>query len=227
MTAAENTTIGLLERTVLRRGRVIGLRAWEPDTLIEVDLHLPGTDMSGWDEAQHIKCRVASYTFRDYTAAGWDGLTRTCTLYIDTAHDGPGSRWARHLREGDFLYYAGVSRTPHPPAPWSRVVCLGDESSLGHILAFRQLLPRSSTLYGAMVLQDAAHRSCFPDFFRLPMDSVASVDALPHWVRERPDLVEDGIFYVVGGAGMVRRMRFQLGEWGVEPARIRSQGFWS
>lgn len=227
MTAVENTAIGILERTVLRRGRVIGLRAWEPDTLLEVDLHLPGTDMSNWDEAQHIKCRVASYTFRDYTVAGWDADTRTCTLYIDTAHSGPGSRWASRLREGDSLYYAGVSRTPHPPAAWARVVCLGDESSLGHILAFRQLLPRSSTLYGAVVLRDAAHRSCFPEFFRLPMETVSSVDALPHWVRDRADLLGDGIFYVVGGAGMVRRMRFQLGELGVEAGRIKSQGFWS
>jgi NADPH-dependent ferric siderophore reductase len=227
MTAVENTTIGLLERSVLRRGRVIGLRAWDPGTLVEVDLHLPGTDMSHWDEAQHIKCRVASYTFRDYTAAGWDVQTRTCTLYIDTAHEGPGSRWAMGLREGDAFYYAGVSRTPHPPAPWSRVVCLGDESSLGHILAFRQLLPRSSSLYGAVVLQDAAHRACFPDFFRLPMETVESVDALPRWIRDRPDLVGDAIFYVVGSAGLVRRLRFQLKEQGVEGSRIKAQGFWS
>ena len=227
MTAAENTAIRLLEKTVLRRGRVIGLRPWEPGTLLEIDLHLPGTDMHKWDEAQHIKCRVSPYTFRDYTAAGWDADTHTCTLYIDLAHEGPGSRWAKGLREGDNFYYAGVSRTPHPPAPWSRVVCLGDESSLGHILALRQLMPRSSSLTGAVVLQDAAHRACFPDFFRLPMDTVESVEALPRWVDQRPDLIGDAVFYVVGGAGLVQALRQRLRAKGVDGSRIKSKGFWS
>lgn len=228
MTATENTIIGLLEKTVLKRGRVTGIRPWEPGTFLEIDLHLPGTDMSRWEEAQHIKCRVSSYTFRDYTPAGWDAPTRTCTLYIDAAHEGPGSRWARAVREGDAFYYAGVSRTLHPPSPLSHIVCLGDESSVGHFLALQQLLPRSSSISGAVLVREDAHRCCFGDFLRLPIEPVEGGEsALAHWVLQREDLLEDAVFYLVGHTRTVRELRRVLRESGVEPERVKAQGFWS
>ena len=227
MTATENTTIGLLEKTVLKSGRVIGVRSWSPDTFVEIDLHLPGVDMSRWDEARHIKCRVGPFTFRDYTPAGWDAPTRTCTLYIDVAHEGPGSRWARHLEVGDQLYYAGISRTPSAPAALSRMVCLGDETSVGHFLALHQLLPRSSSLEGAVLLGEEAHRACFGDFLRLPLDPLCGgTEALAEWVLQREDLLEEGVFYLAGQSCKVRELRKVLKGRGVEATRVRAQGFW-
>jgi NADPH-dependent ferric siderophore reductase len=227
MTATEHTTIGLLEKAVLKTGKVIGIRSWSPDTFIEIDLHLPGMDMTRWEEAQHIKCRVAPFTFRDYTPAGWDAPTRTCTLYIDAAHQGPGSRWARNLRVGDPLYYAGISRTPYAPPALSQMVCLGDETGVGHFLALRQLLPRSSSLSGAVLIGEETHRACFGDFLRLPLDPLCGgTEALEDWVTRHEDLLKEGVFYLVGHARKVRDLRKRLRDLGVDAARVKAQGFW-
>ncbi|TDX01211.1 siderophore-interacting protein [Dinghuibacter silviterrae] len=224
MAATDLTTIGLLEKTVLKTGRVTGVRPWEPGTFVEIDLHLPGVDMTRWSEAQHIKCRVNHFTFREYTIAGWDAPTHTGTLYIDAAHDGPGSRWARSVKPGDRLYYTGVGRSPFAPAPLSRLVCLGDETGVGHFLALRQLLPRTSSLTGAILMGEAAHRACFGDFLRMPLEPLC--DSLEDWVTDRKELLDEGVFYVAGQNGLVRDLKRALRVRGVEPERIKAQGFW-
>lgn len=222
---ALESTISLLERTVLKRGRVLAVRTWEPDNFVEVDLHLPGTGMSDWQEAQHIKCRVGTLLFRDYTLAGWDGDTRTGTLYIDTGHEGPGARWARTLAPGDTLHYTGAESTGRPPEALSRLVCLGDETSVGHVLALHQLLPRSSSMTGAILFDEPAYRKCFRDFLRLPLEPLTRAEALLEWVSGAP--LEDDFFHLTGNHRLVQHLRRILRGKGVSRDRIRVQGFWS
>jgi NADPH-dependent ferric siderophore reductase len=230
MNILKQAVIGLVEHKVLKTGRVIGVRYWAPENFVELDLHLPGVDMSSWDHAQHIKCRVGTLTFRDYTPAGWDAETQTVTLYIDAAHTGPGTVWAKTVKEGDVFSYAGISRSPDPPAPLARLVCLGDESSLGHFLALQQLLPRSSSLSGAIVLGEEGHRKSFPDYFHLPMAPLprkgSAVGTLGDWIEGEGSFEEDDVFYVVGNVQLVQGVRKTLREKGVARDRIKAQGFW-
>src|ERR1700761_6470438 len=97
--------LSLAEKPFARSASVLAIRDWEPDTVREVDLHLPDCDMSRWDSAQHFKVKVAPLVYRDYTLSEWDVATRTCTLIIHTAHMGIGSRWARGLQSGDEVTY--------------------------------------------------------------------------------------------------------------------------
>src|SRR5438045_1888995 len=98
-------TADLLERRWLKIAKVLAIRAWDPATFLEIDLHLPDCDMSKWQEAQHMKCKVGPLAYRDYTPSGWDAETRTCTLFIDAGHEGQGSRWVKKLKTGDTVYY--------------------------------------------------------------------------------------------------------------------------
>ena len=87
--------ISLVGSTFGRQAVVLAIRAWEPGTVREIDLHLPDCNMSHWDKTLHLKCKVGSMAYRDYTPSGWDAETRTCTLLSHLAHDGPGSRGVR------------------------------------------------------------------------------------------------------------------------------------
>src|SRR5215468_8368313 len=96
-------------------GTVLAVRTWEPGSIREIDLHLPDVDMSGWTSAQHLKCKVGTLSYRDYTPLGWDAETSTCTLIIYTGHEGIGSQWARQLRAGEPLFYLGIGSSLQQP----------------------------------------------------------------------------------------------------------------
>lgn len=226
MNGLKQTAIALLENGLLKTGKVLDVRYWEPSTFLEIDLHLPGLDMSDWELAQHIKCRVGPLTYRDYSLAGWDEETHTATLYIDAGHDGPGSRWAQLVKPGDTIQYAGCGRSHHAPVVGTRLIFLGDESSVGHFLSLQQLLPHPAVISGAILLAEAGHRQTFYDFLRLPIDPVCSRKALSEWVGDTGCVDDETVFYVMGNTLMVQEVRKTLKEKGVERKGIKVQGFW-
>lgn len=210
---------------------MLAVRTWEPGSIREIDLHMPDCDMSGWTSAQHIKCKVGSLTYRDYTPLGWDAETSTCTLLIHTGHEGAGSRWARQLAVGDAVAYLGVGSSRHQPAGRS-LVFLGDESAIGHFLALRQLAPSEAEIHGAVLLSEAHHREEFQAYYpglglETLRKSAGDYQELDHWVeawepREHPDAV----FYLAGYIPSVVRLRKLLRRKGIAKGRVMAEGFW-
>lgn len=182
--------------------------------------------MRHWDKAQHLKCKVSSLVYRDYTPSGWDAETRTCTLLIHAAHDGPGSRWARELKVGETISYLGVSSSHHQPAAGRPMVFLGDETAIGHFLAMRQLADKQAVISGAIVLAEPHHRAEFDQYFS--GWQVRAVDCLGGWlekleVREH----QDTIFYLAGHSPTVAGLRRLLRQKGIAAGRVRVNGFWN
>ncbi len=225
--------IALAETPFLRTATVLAVRAWEPGSIREIDLHLPGCDMSKWNSAQHIKCKVGVLSYRDYTPSGWDAETQTCTLLIHTAHNGIGSRWAQLLQPGDTISYRGPGSSHHQPARTRRLCFLGDETTIGHFLALRQLAQPGTAISGAIVLGEAHHLQEFHDYFLgwevQPLRK--SVDAdyreLDSWVDALdPREHADTAFYLAGYIPAVVRLRKQLRKKGITGSRVQAQGFW-
>ncbi len=220
----------LAETPFIRSARVLAVRVWEPDTVREIDLHLPDCDMSKWNSAQHIKCKVDTWVYRDYTPAGWDAETRTCTLIIHTAHDGPGSRWGKRLRAGDTVAYLGVGSSHQQPTRGKPLVFLGDETAIGHFLALRQLAGDHAIIEGAIVLSEKHHRDEFDQYFSgwglqsLEKGASRKYEALDEWV-EGSDSFEhrDAVFYLAGYSPEVVRLRKLLRQRGMQ---VHAQGFW-
>lgn len=216
-----------------KQGIVLAVRTWEPGTVLEVDLHLPDSDMSRWDKALHLECRVGKQTYRDYTPSGWDEETRTCSLLIHAAHDGPGSRWAKRLKEGDTILYRGVGSSHHVPAPGREMAFLGDETAIGHFLALRQLAGKDARITGAIALSEPHHREEFDQYFAgwevKPVQKTEGQDyqALGRWV-EGLRLTEhsDTVFYLVGRGRTVSGLRRLLRQMGFARDQVRIQGFW-
>ncbi|UEG52030.1 SIP domain-containing protein [Mucilaginibacter daejeonensis] len=222
----------LIENRLLKTGRVLEVRKWQPSTMIEIDLHLPQTAMEDWKEVPYIKCKVADLTYRDYTPTGWDAETHTCTLFIDAAHQGPGSKWAQQLNTGDSISYLGTNSTRQMPSPTSSVICLGDESSLGHLLAMQQLTMPQTRFTGAVLMGNEHDRGLFKEYLRSPLQPIARNDIYGHhslteWLLERSYSLHDTIFYIVGNNTMVVELRKLLRKQGFSRNQIQCQGFWS
>ncbi|MEO3404241.1 SIP domain-containing protein [Mucilaginibacter sp. CAU 1740] len=222
----------ILENQLLQSGRVLEVRHWQPSTMIEIDLHLPQVDMQSWHEVPYIKVKVDNLTYRDYTPASWDAETSTCTLYIDAAHKGPGSKWARELQNGDTIRYFKIRTTRHAPASTPAIIGLGDESSMGHMLALQQMVLPSTRFSGAIIMANDDHRNLFDQYFKSPIKPIERRDAFGHnslmrWVMEQHYNLEHSVFYLAGNNTMVSELRKLLKLQGYASNQIKAHGFWS
>ncbi len=222
----------LIENRILKTGIVLEVRKWNPCTIVEIDLHLPQTPMDGWNEVNYMKCRVADFTYRDYTPSGWDAETQTCTLYIDVSHQGAGSHWAQNLNKGDQVSYLGINSTRHTPVNTSAVICLGDESSMGHLLALQQLVVPATRFSGAIVMDSEQQCNLFKEYFKSPLQPVERTDVHGHhsltaWLLQQTYHLQNTVFYLAGNNTMIVQMRKLLRQQGYSANQIRAQGFWS
>jgi NADPH-dependent ferric siderophore reductase len=216
----------------LQTASVLEVRYWEPSTLIEIDLHMPFADITKWDEVPYIKFKVDDLTFRDYTPSGWDAETCTCTIYIDAAHEGAGSKWARQLEKGNTVSYLKIGSTHHKPVATSAVVALGDESSMGHLLALQKMVLPNTRFSGGLILDNEQHRKLFHEYFWSPLEPVARKDGVGHhslmeWVLQQHYSMENTVFYLAGNNTMVTQLRKLLRNQGYPSGQIKVQGFWS
>lgn len=223
---------GIISNRILKTATVLEVRKWPLSTLVEIDLHLPTTTMDDWDEVNYIKCKVADFTYRDYTPSGWDAETQTCTLYIDTNHKGPGSTWASQLVKGDEVGYTGIKSTRQTPVNTSAVICLGDESSIGHLLAMQQLTVPLTRFSGAVLVGDENNRSLFTEYFRTSLQPVLRTDVCGHhslteWLLQQSYNLENTIFYLTGNNTMVIQLGKILKRQGYSHRQIKAHGFWS
>lgn len=221
---------GLLER-MLTPAHVVNVRAWQPATLYEVDVHLPSVDMGQWNTIKRFKCKVDSFEYRDYTPALWNAENKICTLYIEAGHNGSGSRWVKRLQTGDQIL-VGVAHAASLPTQDGKLLCLADGSALGHFLGLKQLTDRQKhPMDVAVFLHDdyqlppslLANNAEF-DFIVKPGGHCLS--ALEQWCTTKELSVYTAI-YIAGYIPMVTGLRKKLKATPGVTARIYSHGFWS
>jgi hypothetical protein len=147
-------TVSSLVELISSKGHVLSVETYNNGTFYQVNVHLPATDMSKWTTIPRLKCRVGELDYRDYSPAQWDAAQRTCTLYIEAAHQGAGSNWVKQLRAGDTFSYGAAHAQQVPPRP-GKILCIGDGSALGHFLALKQLTQqKQSDLEAAVFLSE-------------------------------------------------------------------------
>jgi len=127
-----------IDKTITQQGQIRSVSKWESSEMYEIQVYLPGIDMQKWDTIPRIKVKVAEYEYRDYSPAIWNTAEKTCYLFIHASHNGRGSSWVKQLKTGQTFLFApasaaSVTRQKGP------VLCLGDETALGHFLALDQL----------------------------------------------------------------------------------------
>jgi len=228
MNIIRKKAFSIIENQLLKQGRVLDVRSWSPATFFEVDIHLPQVDMEKWQTVQHIKVKVAEYTYRDYTPTLWDAETRTCTLCINSSQSGPGSTWVSSLKRGDALSYVGIGSTFHKPVAGKRLLCLGDSSSAGHFLALNQLAASDAEVYGAISFGQQSHIDEFASYFDTRLQPIREKNwdySLVSWL-ERQDLTDETV-YIAGHIPTAIQLRKHLKQRDDFTGTIKLQGFWS
>lgn len=210
---------------------VVAVRAWEPATLYEIDLHLPTIDFNKWNTIKRLKCKVDNLQYRDYTPALWDAEKKVCTLYVEAGHNGAGSRWAQSLQTGDEVLL-GLAHAAQLPASEGKILCLADGSALGHCLALKQLTSRDDyPMDVAMVLHDEYQIPSSlleenPDFEFIANQQGDRMDVLEKWYLSK-DLSSYNSIYIAGYIPMVTGLRKKLKATPKVRAKIYAYGFWS
>lgn len=200
----------VIDQQLLKHGKVLDVRHWPRSPIVEVDLHLPAADMQHWKEVPYIKFDVGTLCFRDYTPFGWDTETSTCSLLIDTAHNGLGSIWARKLQEGDSIQYLKISGSRQAPHMTNFVVGLGDNSSLAHLLALQQLTMPATRFVG-VVLTNSLQTGCLlSTYFGRTLVSHIKESDLVDWIVSQHYCVENTSFYLTGSEHLVVELRKTL-----------------
>lgn len=221
---------GLLERLLIP-AYVVEVRAWQPATLYEVDVHLPSVDMQQWNTIKRFKCKVDAFEYRDYTPALWNADTRICTLYIEAGHNGSGSRWVKQLKTGDQIL-VGVAHAASLPAQTGKLLGLADGSALGHFLGLKQLTDRQKHPMDVAIF--------LHDDYQLPPSLLANntefdfivkpdghcLNTLEQWCMSK-DLSLYTTIYIAGYIPMVTGLRKKLKAIPNVSASIYSYGFWS
>jgi len=221
---------GLLDK-MFTSAQVTAIRAWQPATMYEVDIHLPSANMEKWATIHRVKCRVGELEYRDYTPATWNAPEKTFTMYIEAGHEGAGSRWVQQLKKGDEILLGSV-HAAQLPAKEGKILCLGDGSALGHFLALKQLTDRRSyPLEAGIVLHDnyqlpESLAADNPEFELLLHPHGNSADLLEQWYRSK-NLDSYTSIYIAGNIPMVTALRKKLKGMPEVSARIYAHGFWS
>jgi len=214
----------LLGDRLLHSGKVLEVRHWIGACMTEVDLHLPDATMQLWQDVPYIKFRVGPFAYRDYTPFAWDAETSTCSLLVDTGHQGAGSDWAKQLQPQDGVQYLKVDFTRQIPHPTNLVVGFGDSSSLAHLLALRQLTLPHSRFNGAVILSNQAQAEMLRDNFDVEFACLHHQQQFAEWLENQPYSQAHSSFYITGGHRLVTGLRRELRGRGF--GNIRVKGFW-
>jgi len=221
----------LVDKAFTSECYVAGVKAWELSGMFEIVIHMPEIDMRKWNSIQRVKCKVAYGEYRDYTPACWDAEKRICTVFIETEHEGYGSRWAKNLKVGDTIFLAVAHAAPLPNKP-GKILCFGDGSALGHFLALKQMTERGNFPFEAIVFLNEEY--ILPPLFLSDNPEFSPVmksreDCLRSLIKcaEEKILTEYSSIYIAGYIPMVSGLRKFLKRLPDLDAKIFAHGFWS
>lgn len=221
---------GLLEG-LFDRATVLAVRIWNDASMYEVDLHLPEINMESWNSIKRLKCKVGPLEYRDYTPVLWNSETNICTMLIDSAHQGAGSRWVRTLKTGDTILY-GAAHAASLPSLRGRLLCLADASALGHFLALKQLTDSSEHPMDVAVM---VHGDCeIPEIFKeenpefqfIKCSGSDGISKMEQWCFDK-DLTDYNSIYIAGNVSMMKALKSKLRADPNVHAKIYGYGFWS
>ena len=168
---------------------------------------------------------------RTYTPMSWDadsGRTRMLTF----AHgDGPGSRWASGLREGDTCQFFGPRRSLDLSGLESPVVLFGDETSFGLAAALRDS-PQGAGAIHVFEASDVAESRPVLEAIGLGqatlIERIADDAHLAAAEAEVLRLAASGAHFVLTGkASSIQRVSRALKAVGVASSRVKTKAYWA
>jgi ferric-chelate reductase (NADPH) len=220
-----------LLRWLMRSARVAAVETLSPHFRL-VDLEGDALRNVAWTAGQKVQVSIGSgLSARTYTPMSWDA-DRARTRMLTFAHgDGPGSRWASGLREGDTCQFFGPRRSLDLSDLESPVVLFGDETSFGLAAAFRNG-PQADGAIHVFEASDAAESRSVLEAIGLGqatlIECVADDAHLAAAEAEMLRLAASGArFVLTGKASSIQRVSRALKEVGVVSSRVKTKAYWA
>lgn len=220
-----------LLRWLMRPARVAAVETLSPHFRL-ADLEGEALRNVAWTAGQKVQVSMGSgLSARTYTPMWWDadsGRTRMLTF----AHgDGPGSRWASGLREGDTCQFFGPRRSLDLSGLKSPVVLFGDETSFGLAAALREC-PQADGAIHVFEASDVAESR--PVLAAIGLGQATLIERIAddaHLAAAEAEvlrLAASGAHFVLTGkASSIQRVSRALKAAGVASSRVKTKAYWA
>ncbi|MET4762243.1 ferric-chelate reductase (NADPH) [Bradyrhizobium ottawaense] len=229
--APQGRVTRMLLRWLMRPARVAGIKTLSPHFRL-VELEGEALRNVAWAAGDKIQVAMGSgLSARTYTPMWWDAGNGRTRLLAFAHGEGPGSRWASSLREGDSCQFFGPRRSLDLADLQAPIVLFGDETSFGLAAALRDSLQAG----GALHLFEAADIA----ESRLVLDSIGLGHARlmarsaddTHLATAESELLRlaanGARFVLTGKASSIQRVGRALKAAGVASSRIRAKAYWA
>lgn len=194
-----------------------------------IDLEGDGLKSVAWLPGQKVQMAIgARLSSRTYTPRSWDADAGRTQLLAFLHGDGPGSRWASNLLEGDDCQFFGPRRSLDVSGADGPVVLSGDETSFG-LAAALQGGPAAAEL--VFEVSDAAESRAVLTALGLGRATVIKRrDNDAHLAAIGADLsrhVARGARFVLTGKAQSVQTVSQALKSGMGSSSVKSKAYWS
>ena len=221
-----------LLRWLMRPARVAAVETLSPHFRL-AELEGEALRDVAWTAGQKVQVSIgAGLSARTYTPISWDagrGRTRLLTF----AHgEGPGSRWALGLREGDMCHFFGPRRSLDLSSLESPVVLFGDETSFGLAAAFRECPQAHGAIHVLFEVSDLAESRPVLEAIGLGQATLLGrIADDAHLAAVETEMLRFAAsaaqFVLTGKASSIQRVSRALKAAGVASSRVKTKAYWA
>lgn len=190
-------------------------------------------DALSFEPGYAVAFRVSETGYRNYTPYEFDPQKGICEIIFHIHGNGPGSDWAKGLREGSALRMVVPRGRTVFRSRMSHHVVIGDETTLGLALAIRNKANALKESYNSIF--ELGEPAVLEDLQLY--GHVISKEPLNKAGRIRQQIFQQqkdaGVgldktgFYLAGNADTMRMARAELKQMGVPSGNIFSQAYWA
>lgn len=221
----------LLLRWLMRPARVTTVETFSTHFRL-IELEGEALRDVAWTAGQKIQVAMGSgLSARTYTPMSWDA-DRGRTRLLAFAHgDGPGSRWASGLREGDTCQFFGPRRSLDLAGLEAPVVLFGDETSFGIAAALRNNLQAGGALHMFEANDIVESRQVLQAISLSEARLIARSTGDSHLATVEAELLRlaasGAQFVLTGKASSIQRISRALKTADVASSRIKTKAYWA
>lgn len=218
-----------LLRLMMRPARVAAVETLSPRFRL-IDLEGEGLKSVAWLPGQKVQVAIGSgLSSRTYTPMSWDADAGRTRLLAFLQGDGPGSRWAGNLVEGEGCQFLGPRRSLDLSGADGSVVLFGDETSFALATAMQGSSPAAEIVFE---VSDAAESRAVLMAIGLGRATVIERrDGDAHLAAIGADLsrhVGRGArFVLTGKAQSIQRVSQALKKSGMASSSVKAKAYWS
>jgi ferric-chelate reductase (NADPH) len=221
-----------LLRWLMRPARIAAVETLSPHFRL-AELEGEALRNVAWTAGQKVQVSIGSgLSARTYTPISWDAGRGRARMLTFAHGEGPGSRWASGLCEGDICHFFGPRRSLDLSSLEAPVVLFGDETSFGLAAAFRECPQAHGAIHLSFEVSDVAEARPVLEAIGLGQASLIKRSADDaHLAATEAEMLRFAAsaahFVLTGKASSIQRISRALKAAGVGSSRLKTKAYWA